>query len=105
MKASAAQPYTVAQVQTEYGLTVKEFVGANGQVFAVSWRGPVRPNLKALLGQYFDRLILASKPNAPVSIKQSDLVLSSGGHMGSFSGSAYLPSQVPEGVDVAMLLK
>src|ERR1700759_2593494 len=37
------------------GGTVREFTRADGTVFAVTWQGPSRPDLRQLLGTAFDR--------------------------------------------------
>lgn len=38
---------------TEFeGISVKEYENTQGKVFAVLWRGPVKPDLEALLGSY-----------------------------------------------------
>ncbi|WP_250520786.1 DUF2844 domain-containing protein, partial [Caballeronia sp. NCTM1] len=36
-----------------------------------------------------------------VSVQDSGLVVHSGGHMGAFSGSAYLPQSLPAGVSAS----
>lgn len=102
-KSDSPQPYSVQETKTSYDLIVKEFVDAQGIVFAVSWSGPVRPNMRDLLGTYFSRFVDASKPGGPTSVKADDLVLFSGGHMGAFSGAAYVPGLLPANFDVSVL--
>src|SRR5665647_3966267 len=46
--------YTLHEVQLENGTIVREYATPAGQVFAVAWRGPVLPDLSALLGGYFN---------------------------------------------------
>ena len=36
------------------GTTVREYVSSNGTVFAVAWQGPWLPDLRQMLGPYFD---------------------------------------------------
>ena len=99
--------YRVHEIQMSSGTTVREFVAPNGTVFAVAWQGPTRPDLRQLLGQYFDAF--ASVPRTKltdrrhVQIQQGDLVLQSGGHMRALSGRAYLRSAVPSGVNLGDL--
>ncbi|WP_236598666.1 DUF2844 domain-containing protein [Ramlibacter monticola] len=85
------------------GTVVHEFVDATGAVFALSWSGPFKPDLKRLLGRHFDRLHDgAGKRQAnrsSVDIQASDFVVQSGGHMGAFEGRAWLPSRLPAGFD------
>jgi len=114
MKASVMQTtkvspdFSVQQSQTPTGVTIKEFVSSTtGTVFAVTWEGPLLPNMQQLLGQYFGSYVAAAKTNrgghSHLSIQQTDLVVQSGGHMRAFSGIAYIPSLMPAGVTVAQL--
>uniref|UniRef100_UPI0035C99C1E DUF2844 domain-containing protein n=1 Tax=uncultured Sphingomonas sp. TaxID=158754 RepID=UPI0035C99C1E len=80
------------------GAMVREFTNPAGQVFAVTWSGPGKPDLRALLGQHFSAL----KPSAtrrdmrglrrPLQVAQADLQIQTSGHMGWFNGVAYIPS-------------
>src|ERR1700751_3889695 len=47
------QFYSVQEMQTPSGTTVRQFVSPAGTVFAVSWQGAA-PDLQQLLGTYFD---------------------------------------------------
>jgi Protein of unknown function (DUF2844) len=99
--------YRVHEIQLPSGTVMREFVAPNGNVFAVAWRGPTRPDLRQALGQYFDAY--ASAPRAKfadrrhVQIQQGDLVVQGGGHMRALSGRAYLLSAIPSGVDIGEL--
>jgi hypothetical protein len=99
--------YRVHEIQLPSGTVMREFVAPNGNVFAVAWQGPTRPDLRQALGQYFDAL--ASAPRSKFSdrrhlqIQQGDLVLQSGGHMRALSGRAYLQSAIPSGVNLGDL--
>jgi len=94
--------YTEVENKLESGTVVHEYTDAGGTVFAVSWSGPFLPNLKEILGVHFDTMVEQAR-KAPRSgrshfrLKQSDLVIVSDGHMGSFEGRAWLPSQLPPG--------
>lgn len=94
--------YTVHEIQTPEGVTVKEFVSANGTVFAVVWQGPTMPNLQQLLGQYFADYVSAAKAphkgHRHLSISQPGLVVHAQGRMRAFFGKAYLPNGLPNGV-------
>jgi hypothetical protein len=104
---SQHENYQLHELQLTSGTVVREFAGSDGKVFAVAWSGPTVPNLREILGQYFDSYMTAAK--APHSghhhlqIRQNDLVVEAGGHMRSFSGVAYLPQAVPGGVSVGDL--
>jgi hypothetical protein len=99
--------YRVHEIQLPSGTVMREFVAPNGNVFAVAWQGPTRPDLSQALGRYFDAF--ASAPRSKFSdrrhlqIQQGDLVLQSGGHMRALSGRAYLQSAIPSGVNIGDL--
>jgi hypothetical protein len=104
--------YTLHEVQLENGTRVREFATPAGLVFAVSWRGPVLPDLSSLLGSYFntfkletDQARMMGKRGSPVIIERADLVVRSGGRMRNFFGHAYAPDLVPAGVNVKDVLQ
>ena len=96
--------FSVHEIQTASGTKVREYVSPAGSVFAVAWEGPVIPDLRQALGSYFDRYIaaLADKQagHRQVEVRESDFVVQSRGHMRAFSGRAYLPLLMPQGVTV-----
>ncbi|MGC2209454.1 MAG: DUF2844 domain-containing protein [Candidatus Korobacteraceae bacterium] len=109
MRAVHAKPnYTVHEITTPYGTTVREYVSPDGKVFGVAWRGPFLPNMQQLLGSYYGQFeqsaqaARAQQPrrsrNAPLTVKQPELVVHSGGHMRAYAGHAYVPGMVPPGV-------
>jgi uncharacterized protein DUF2844 len=98
--------FRVHELTLQGGTVVREFVGLDGKVFAVSWHGPYMPNLRQMLGKYF--VIMTSAPRLHpdhnhMQIQQGDLVVQNGGHMLAFSGRAYLASAIPAGVNVGDL--
>ena len=104
--ASAAASYTVRETTLGNGTVVREYLAADGSVFGIAWRGPQMPDLNDLLGSYFPQYVAGVKAvraarggtRGPVSVDQSGLVVRSGGHMGAFSGQAWLPPALPAGV-------
>jgi len=100
----AAPLYTVHEIQAVSGTVVREYVSAQGQVFAVAWQGPLMPNLRQVLGGYFADYQAAARAKragrGPVRLRQPGLVLHSGGHMRAFSGQAYIPRLLPAGVTI-----
>ncbi|MGG1945622.1 DUF2844 domain-containing protein [Trinickia sp. NRRL B-1857] len=97
--------YTVRATKFSSGTTVREYIGADGNVFGIAWNGPSMPDLQALLGSYFSQyasgvkaIHAARRSRGPVAVEASDLVVHSGGHMGSFFGQAWLPSALPAGL-------
>jgi hypothetical protein len=99
--------YRVHEIQLPSGTLVREFIGSDGTVFAVAWRGPTVPNLRQTLGRYFESYTAAARLNRTgrhhLQINQSDLVVHASGHMRAFSGVAYLPPAVPGGVNIGDL--
>jgi hypothetical protein len=98
----AASKYTIHEIRASSGIAVREFVGGDGKVFAVTWRGPFLPNMRQLLGAYFEPYSQAMRSkharHRPFVIDQPGLVLHSSGHMRFFSGDAHIPAALPDGV-------
>ena len=94
--------YTVHELQAPTGGHVREFVSPAGVVFGVAWDGPSMPNLRQVLGTYFDRytaaIVTARRTRGAVFVAVPGLVVQSTGHMRAFTGSAYVPEALPEGV-------
>jgi hypothetical protein len=89
----------VSQITLPSGTVVNEYVSAEGKVFAVTWKGPVVPNLSQALGTYFAEFKAAAQaPHAGhhhLSVQQTDLVVTTGGHMRHVYGKAYVPGLLP----------
>ena len=49
--------YTVRESHDTDGVTIREYVLPTNVVFAVTWQGPVRPDMTALLGSYFPNAV------------------------------------------------
>lgn len=87
------------------GGLVHEFTNAAGQVFAVTWAGPGKPDLRAVLGRYFATYQAAGSDGGrmhrilrrPPQVDRSDLQIQTAGHMGWFRGVAFIPSLAPAG--------
>jgi hypothetical protein len=99
--------YTTQEVKTPNGVVVREFVSSAGQVFAVAWQGPTRPDLQQVLGNYFQTFKSAVQATTnknhriarnSFAIKQPGLVVEMGGHMRWLVGRAYIPTMVPSEV-------
>ena len=101
IRVARVQRYAVHEIAAPSGTVVREFVSPAGKVFAVAWSGPAMPDLRQVLGPYFDTYVAAvaqRKAKGPVSVVLPGLVVQSTGHMRAFSGKAYLPDAVPAGV-------
>ncbi|HEX4025670.1 MAG TPA: DUF2844 domain-containing protein [Steroidobacteraceae bacterium] len=105
LRSTSLVQYDVESI-TSGALVVHEYLTLAGQVFAVTWAGPVPPNLQQLLGSYFGEFqsaaLAAHRANPgmrrQLDISQSDLVVESSGRLRDFHGLAYVPSLVPAGV-------
>jgi hypothetical protein len=93
--------YSVHEMQTPSGTTIRQYVSSGGTVFAVSWEG-FPPDLRQLLGDHFDEYMTAASPvvhrGRGVHVETGDLVFESGGHMRYVVGRALLRSKMPSGV-------
>ena len=103
LQTSAAATHTLHQLTLANGGMVKEFSRSDGTVFAVTWRGPGRPDLRQLLGDHFstlqaDNARRSGRPRRlPLVVNRSNFVVLTGGHPGAFWGVAYLPQAAPAG--------
>ena len=103
--------YALHAMTRANGGMVREYTNANGLVFAVTWSGPGKPDLRSLLGPYFATFQANSEVIArtshslrrPPQVNQPDLQIQTGGHMGWFHGVALVPSLAPPGFAVADL--
>jgi len=95
--------YSIHEMQSQTGTTVREFVTPEGKVFGVAWRGQSLPNFQQVLGSYYDEFIHNAprqRKHGPVTIHTPGLVVQSGGHMRALTGRAYIPEMVPSNVKV-----
>jgi len=98
--------YTVHEMLSPTGTTVREYYGSDGVVFGVAWDGEWTPDLRQLFGNYFDQyqqsLTAARRAgrtaHSHVAINENGLVVQASGHARSSYGVAYVPSLIPSGV-------
>ncbi len=96
--------YTAHELQTGHGTIIRQYISPAGQVFGVSWNGPHIPDLRQLLGSYYDQFEQAAAQRrqlhqrGPLVIELPGLVVYSGGHMRAYAGRAYVPEALPPGV-------
>ena len=103
MAASAAGVAQVATLQPAGGGTIREYSTADGTVFAVTWRGRARPDLRQLLGDRFD--VVSADMARPrgrrlarlMTVQRAEVVVRSQGRPGAFFGLAYDPRLIPAG--------
>lgn len=112
VRKSARALRVAAQVQAHEitmadGSSVREFVSADGVVFAVAWHTRSKPRLEPLLGEHAPSYAAAAgeamrqpRMRRSALLQRGDLVVEASGHLNSFVGRAYLRSRVPAGVSV-----
>lgn len=105
--AAAASAVTQQTVLTPQGVTVTEYANAQGTVFALTWKGPFKPDLQQLLGSYFAPYLKAANAQTQQlnlsMVKTGDIVVNVAGRMRGFVGVAWVPTLVPAGFDPSKL--
>ena len=70
---SSTSGYQLHEMQSPQGIRVREYASTNGIVFGVTWNGPWMPDLRQLLGPYFNQYMVAAQgkkaARGPVSIQ------------------------------------
>ncbi|HJX51670.1 MAG TPA: DUF2844 domain-containing protein [Polyangia bacterium] len=93
--------HTMHELQAATGTKVREYLGNDGKVFAVSWQGPFRPDLRQLFGSYYETYLKAAGSRVargPVNIRLPGLVIHMSGHQRALYGRVYLADRVPQGL-------
>jgi uncharacterized protein DUF2844 len=102
LRTATTGDYTLYEIQLPSGSMVREFVSLSDVVFAVAWEGPSLPDLRQFLGSHFEQYVEAARTQGggpgPRVIQQPGLVVNVGGHMRAFSGKAYIPQMLPQGL-------
>jgi hypothetical protein len=93
--------HTIHEMQVPTGGNIREFVADSGKVFAVSWSGGWRPNLREMMGEHYDRYLAAVKGRRMARglfrIELPGMVVVMGGHQRAFFGHVYLTDLLPPG--------
>jgi hypothetical protein len=99
--------YSVQGSQLDNGTVVQEYITPAGIVFALTWRGPVLPDLSTLLGDYFqtfkneiEKIRNTGRRASSLTVQNNGLIVQSSGRMGKFFGHAYAPDLIPTGVKI-----
>jgi hypothetical protein len=100
-----ASAYTFHELQSPTGVTIREYYASSGTVFGVAWEGPWPPDMRQLLGSYFEQFQRANdaarktrKTRGVLVVNEDSLVVQITGHARAFSGFAYAPGLLPQGV-------
>jgi hypothetical protein len=96
--------FSVHEISAAHGVHVREFTGGDGKVFAVAWDGPVNPDLRQVLGSYYDQFVTAAAAthgsHRHLAIEQPGLVVQNNGRLRAFSGRAWVPAMLPQSFSV-----
>ena len=105
--AAPAATWTLREVTRDDGLIEREYLTADGVVFAVAWRGPHRPELSVLLGMRYatqmsqNALALRQRgkgSHGTTSQADATFAVQASTHQRSSTGVAWLPQLLPAGV-------
>ena len=93
--------YAIHELVVPSGTKVRHFVNNSGKVFAVSWSGGWRPNLRDIMGAHYDRFIAGTRgrrvAHGVARIELPGMVVVMGGHQRAFFGHVYLTDLLPPG--------
>jgi hypothetical protein len=110
LRIQAGSSFTLHEIQSAAGITVREYVSSTGDVFGVAWDGPAMPDLNQVLGAYFPAYQRAvqqqrqtRRARGPLAIDDGDLVVQVSGHMRSLSGRAYVKRLMPASVQPSVV--
>jgi Protein of unknown function (DUF2844) len=84
---------------------VKEIAGADGKIFAATWRGHRAPDLQVLLGPHFAAYAEALRARRPgghnhLFISTPELTVNVYAHARMLTGKAWLKQKLPAGVSI-----
>lgn len=98
--------FSVHEVTLKNQVVVREYADQQGHIFAVTWQGPLLPDLKTLLGDYAQDFQQAStkqqgtRSRSQLHSENSRIVIHATGRMHHFTGGAYLPDALPQGLNL-----
>lgn len=95
---------SVHELRMADGSSIRQFVNAQGVVYAVAWSTRLKPDFAQMLGRHaaeFDAGVASSPRMAGLQrravVDRGDLVVDSAGRPGAFVGRAWLKSLLPAG--------
>ncbi|SEK49342.1 Protein of unknown function [Variovorax sp. YR750] len=106
--AESAPSWSMREVTLPDGLIQREYLTADGAVFAVAWRGSHRPELSVLLGTHYARQMSSNAraqrqmgrgSHATTTQADETFAVHASSHQRSSTGVAWLPGLLPAGVD------
>jgi hypothetical protein len=107
VRAQQMAAYSVHSLSLPAGTQVNEYADSSGHIFAVTWRGPVIPDLSQWLGAYYLDYN-AARPAANMrtghrflAVHTARVVVTMAGQQRDLWGRAYLPNALPPNVSIA----
>ncbi len=108
-----AAQFTMHELRRADGSTIREYLGANGTVFAVAWDTRYKPNLQELFGTSYPTYDAAVRDEMrrpgvrrQFGMKQPQLVVfATSNQQRVFRGRAWVPTLVPAGLDPLLVVK
>jgi hypothetical protein len=100
--------FSITTTTQSTGTVINEYTDNNGVIFAITWEGPVPPNLEELLGEHFTaykdpKNVVAHHSHSNLAVSDGNLIVQVKGHMRAFTGIAYLKNAIPQGVNVSQI--
>ena len=95
--------YRLHELAVPDGPVIREYENQAGRVFAVSWSGAGRPDLRVLLGAHYDAYLAACKgrrARGPHRIDVPGMTIVQGGTQRALFGKVVLTGELPEGLAV-----
>ncbi len=95
--------YAVHEMTAANGSVVREYVSPAGTVYAVTWKGQYKPDLRSLMGEanfnaYLQQVSARTRHiRGPQHVEVNGLVVEVAGHPRDFHGRAYLAQEIPAG--------
>jgi hypothetical protein len=101
LRITSMEGYAIHELTAPAGGTVREYVGGSGKIFAVSWSGGLRPDLRDVMGIRYDQYIEARRgqrrARGPVRIELPGMVVAMGSYLRTFWGHVVLTDLAPSG--------
>lgn len=98
--------YDLHEATRPDGTVLREYVDRGGHVFALTWRGPASPDVRALLGEHaahYEAVRSRLSSHKVVNVDEPGLVVSIVKLPRGWHGAALLPAAIPAGVARAEL--
>ncbi len=100
VRITANTGFAVHEIASPAGIVVREFVGSDGKVFALSWHGMGNPDLRQVLGEYYARYEAGSAQalhsnHRQLVISLPDFRYENSGRQRAFTGRAWVPEMLP----------